>query len=357
MPGRARLPALLIALLVATAGSWFTPARSTATEPNEPPPYNHRPFDLFDLPYDRLPWTADAPPRLPALEPRDGKGIKLFRWTDGKLYYRPGSVAINGMKRIDAYRDTGDRAQLKQALVQARHLRRMSHSIDGAMWLPWLFDYSPEGLKAPWYNAMSQGLVLSFFVRLHRVTGDDLHLRAAEEIFESFQRLGRTRPGSSRPWVAYVEEEGYLWLEHYPNSKPDHVLNAHLHSLIGLYEYWQHTRAPEARRLLEGALTTMKDRAGKYRRKGRVSIYGWRSRTNHYKYHQVHIWQLRLVGRMTGDRFFTELGNTMAADRGPRRYVPGRPSTSLSSTVLNAAPQASKLARWPTLDPALDRSA
>ena len=357
MHRRARLQALILALMMATTGSLFVVAPAIARQPDEPPPYHAREFDLVDLPFDRLPWTSDPPPVLPALPPIDDKGIRMFRWNDGGLYYRPGSVAINGMKRIDAFRDTGDRAQLEQALVQAKHLRDMRIEEDDAWWLPFWFDYPPEGLTAPWFNAMSQGLVLSFFVRLHRVTGDDLHLRAAEKVFDSYRRLGRKKAGPQRPWVAYVADGGYLWLEHYPNARPDHVLNAHMHSLIGIYEYWQHTRSPEARQLLEGALTTMRDRAATYRREGRVSLYGLHSRTNHYKYHQVHIWQLRLLGRMTGDPFFGELANALAADRGPRRNVPGKPAESRAGPVPNRSPQVLRKSHYPVTKPASSRTA
>ena len=353
MHRRVRTPALLLALLIATIGSLSLPATGWASEPDEPAPYHHRHFDLVDLPFDRLPWTSDRPPTLDVPRPVDEKGIALFRWIDDALYYRPGSVAINGMKRIDAFRDTGDIRQLQQALVQAEHLQGMAIEEDDAWWLPFWFDYPPEGLTAPWYNAMSQGLGLSFFVRLHRITGDEAHLQAAERLFESYRRLGRAKGGGGRPWISYVADGGYLWLEHYPNGRPDHVLNAHLHSLNGLYEYWQHTRSPEARQLLEGALTTMKDRAGKFRRQGRVSIYGLRSRTNHYKYHQIHIWQLRLLGRMTGDPFFRDLGNTMAADRAPKGYVPGSPAVTRAGQVLNEAPHARRKAQWPPVSVAL----
>jgi hypothetical protein len=354
MHPRARLLALILMPAVVLLAGPLAPSPTRATEADEPPPYHARHFDLRDLPFDRLPWTNSPPPELPGLPPSDAKGIRLFRWIDGKFYYRPGAVAINGMKRIDAYRDTGDRAQLEQALVQARHLRSMIIEDDDASWLPFWFDYAPERLKAPWFNAMSQGLALSFFVRLHRVTGDNVHLRAAEGIFDSYRRLGRKKAGSGRPWVAYVADGGYLWLEHYPNARPDHVLNAHLHSLIGLYEYWQHTRSPEARDLLEGALTTMRDRAAKYRRQGRISIYGLHSRTNHLKYHQVHIWQLRLLGRMTGDAFFTTLGDTMAADRSPKRAVPGRPSVNRPGNVLNPTRLALRMAPYPPVPESLD---
>lgn len=356
MSRRAHSRVVALALMLVTLATLLAPAIGSAGEPEEPPPFNHRTFDLVDLPFDRLPWTSDAPPRLDVPPPVDRKNIALFRWIDGALYYRPGSVAINGMKRIDAFRDTGDRRQLEQALVQADHLREMVIEEDDAWWLPFWFDYPPEGLTAPWFNAMSQGLALSFFVRLHRVTGDEAHLEAAERIFESFRRLGKHKKGGDRPWVAYTAAGGYLWLEHYPRERPDHVLNAHLHATIGLYEYWQHTRSPEARQLLEGALTTMRDRAGLYRREGKVSLYGLRTRTNHYKYHQIHIWQLRLLGRMTGDPFFSELADAMASDRGPKRDVAGKPAQSSTRILPSTAPQANRVSHYPLVAPVLERA-
>jgi hypothetical protein len=353
---------LLLALAFVTVGIAFGAPGVLATETGEPPPYRTRQFDLTDLPFDRLPWTNDPPPLLPARPPVDRHGIRLYRREDGELHYRPGSIAISGLKRIDAYRDTGDRAQLEQALVQARHLRATMVVRDDAWWVPFWFDYPPERLKAPWYNAMSQGLVLSFFVRLYRVTGDPIHLTAAGKVFDSFTRLGQIHPGAVspdpvRPWVAYVDERDYLWLEHYPVAHPDHTLNVHLHALIGIYEYWQQTRSPEARQVLEGALTTMRERAGQYRREGRVSVYGLRSRSNHYSYHEVHIWQLRFLGRMTGDAFFTDLGNTMAADRAPRPVVQGQPAVDGDGTVLSRSPRRLQVAPYPPVRPDLPRAA
>jgi hypothetical protein len=347
--GSARLGAVAV-FLAATAvlpSVWVGETAARSDVQDEQTPFLARHFELVDLPFDRLPWTGDRPPRLDLPPPVNERGVALFRWTDGRLYVRPGSVAINGMKRIDAFRDTGDVRQLEQAIRQAEQLQHMAIERDGAWWLPFWFDYPPEGLEAPWFNAMSQGLALSFFVRLHRVTGDPEYLRDADRIFASFRRLGGAH-GDRPPWVAYVGRGGYLWLEHYPSDRPDHVLNAHMHALIGLYEYWQHTRSPEARRLLEGALTTMRDQAGRYRRPGHVSLYGLRTRTRHYKYHQVHIWQLRLLGRMTGDPYFTELGNALAADRGTKRHVPGKPAESRMRPVVDTAPLSARVAPYPT---------
>ena len=113
--------------MIASVGSLGVPA--AASESEELPPFRHRPFELVDLPFDRLPWTGDTPPTFEVPPPVDQRGIALFRWIDGALYYRPGSVAINGMKRIDAFRDTGDRRQLEQALLNI--VRNASQALHG----------------------------------------------------------------------------------------------------------------------------------------------------------------------------------------------------------------------------------
>ena len=336
----------------------LAPTTSLGSSVDEPPPFHVRSFDLVDLAFDELPWTDEVPADAAPPKPTDDRGVPLFRWKlDGELYYRPGGLAINGMKRIDAYRDTGERAQLEQALIQARALQRISIKEDDAWWLPFWFDYPPEGLKAPWFNAMAQGLALSFFIRLHRVTGDETWRDAADLVFESFRRLGSKQSERGRPWVSFVASGGYLWLEHYPNRSPDHVLNAHLHAVIGLYEYWQQTRDPVARDLLEGSLTTIRDQGYRYRKEGAVSRYGLRSRSNLLKYHRVHVWQLRLLGRMTGDPVFTELGDQMAADRKPQGYVPGRPAVRDRFRPFASVEQARRLRVYPPVKAELHRAA
>ena len=84
---------------------------------------------------------------------------------------------------------------------------------DDAWWLPFWFDYPPEGLRAPWFNAMSQGLALSFFVRLHRVTGDDVHLRdgraALPELSPARAPQGRRQTGRGSPMSPTAATSGW----------------------------------------------------------------------------------------------------------------------------------------------------
>ena len=313
--------ALVLLLTSSAVGILAQPAGAAGDSP-----FKVREFELRDLRADQLPWTSEPPMKLPAHKPRDEQGVPLFRWHDGRTYYRPGALAISGMKRIDAYIETGDERQLVQALKQADRLRLMSLDRRKADWLPFWFDYPPAGQRAPWVNAMSQGLALSFYIRLWELTGDDVHLSAARSVFRSFNRF---KSGPRKKWVSFIDSGRYLWLEHYPRRLPDHVLNAHLHAVIGLYEYWRATRSDKSRQYLLGSITTLRDNLHRFRRPGGLSIYGLRSRSQIKKYHQIHIWQVRFVADLTGDPYFRYFARRLARDVSPRGYIPGRPASHL----------------------------
>ena len=234
----------------------------------------------------------------------------------------PGRLATSGMKRVDAYEDTGNELQLGQAVKQARRLRLIALGGRNAWWIPWPFDYSPFDQRAPWFDAMAQGLTLSFFVRRHRATGDAMHLDAARNVFRAYLRFRRP----DRRWVSYVDAQGYLWLEHYPRARPDHVLNGHMHAIFGIYEFWQATGSEAARRLLIGAITTMRANVHRYRRPGGISTYDLGIRSVLTKYHYHHVYQLRLLARISGDRYFWRLARKFVSDRRPRGYVAGAPA-------------------------------
>jgi hypothetical protein len=277
--------------------------------------YRARHYDLRALPWQERSNSGWYRLRLPPQPPIDAHGIPMVR-DGGVLSYPVGELSINGMRRLTRWLVRCEERQLAQALAQARKLRKLAVRRDGAWWLPHGFDYAPLRLEAPWYDAMVQGLALSFFVRLYDATGSTIHLRAARHVFRSFDVLG---PGPRR-WVGRVDRAGYLWLEHAPPSSLTRVLNAHMHTLFGLYEYWLTTGSPRARRLLEGAITTMEDHLDRYRRPGGASLYSLSSRATKTSYHHIHVWQIRLLGEISGQRSFMRMADRFARD------LPGRPS-------------------------------
>lgn len=286
------------------------PSRATVTPEASfsPSPFRVAAYDIRTLPWEALPLNGMSLMRLrtPPNSDRDGIGYKVV---NGKNYYSPGNVASEGIRFVDSYVRTGNPAYLDRARVRAAKLQQLGFIRNGGLFIPYGFDYPAEHLPAPWVSAYAQGLSLSLFVRLFRATGEYRYVDLAQAVFRSFRTLGPR----TRPWCSYVSNND-LWLEEYPSSRPTHVLNGFNFALFGLYEYERLTRDPAARQLLEGALATMRRRAVGYRVPGDISLYDLVHRTQHAHYHEIHIWQLRDLAAISGDRYFSDLANLFAAD-------------------------------------------
>jgi hypothetical protein len=250
------------------------------------------------------PWPKAAP------SPVDSDGVPMKHSADGTLYYSPTGVAIGALRRLSSYVMTGDRDYLEITRRWARRLSQMMVRHDGALWLPFERANRNQGLDAPWYNALAQGVALALYSRLHRLLGLASDLATADGLARSLQTLR----GSGAPWVTTVDGDGYVWFEHFAGGFRGHVLNAHIYATFGLRDYWQETRSPDARRLLEGAITTMRDKAHLFRRVGTYSWYCLVHRVAHRKYQRFHIRELRALSVATGSPYFARLAARFAAD-------------------------------------------
>jgi hypothetical protein len=246
----------------------------------------------------------------------DRAGVR-YQLIDGRRYYSPTGLGLHGVRFLDSYVRTGNPAYLRRAVAHADRLLRMRHRAGRALFLPHQRDWRPERLEAPWYSAHSQGQVLSFFVRLYRVTGEVTYLRAARAVLMSFRQLGPR----DAPWVAYTSG-GFLWFEEYPTRPPTHVLNGHIHALLGIWEFERLTRDPVARQMLEAGLTTVRHNARRHRVPGGLSYYDQVHFTRWRHYHRLHVRQLGILHRVSGDGFFRRLADAFAEDASPAG--PGR---------------------------------
>jgi hypothetical protein len=203
---------------------------------------------------------------------------------------------------------------LDRAIATADALIAAGVEADGALWIPYRFDFSLHGrsddtLRAPWYSAMAQGQTLSLVSRLYELTGDARWLGDARAVFTSFVVLG-IRPG---PWVTWVEDR-YLWLEEYPGSTPDHTLNGFLFALFGIYDYYEVSGSPSAQRIFQAGLTTIDHYLTAFRNPGGISRYCLAHHVLSAKYHDIHIAQLRAMTAMTGDDRFAATALQFASD-------------------------------------------
>jgi hypothetical protein len=284
-----------------------------ATFDPQAPPFRVRHFDLPQLEWDQLFPRGRGVPPVAAPTPVDADGVPM-RLENGTLYYSPTGIAMESLRRLDAYLRTDDAAYLGAVTTWATKLRTLMVERDGALWLPFTWDDHDQGLRAPWYNALGQGSALALYARLYRLTGEPHWLETADGLFASFLQLG---PSSTRPWVGSVSTAGHLWLEHYPGGLRQRVLNAHLYAAFGLRDYWQVTGSDLARLMTEAAFTTIRERGARFRRPGTWSWYNLVNRVAHPNYHWFHIRELRSAAVATGDPWFRHLADLFLADYHP----------------------------------------
>ena len=240
--------------------------------------------------------------------PQDDKGIPMRPFGPrGSLVYNPTVLAQQGMKRLDAWKRTGKKVHLREARKLARKLDGLASDGKRRHWLP--HPYTKGVHKKGWVNSNSHGLVLSFFSRLHEMTGSKGRLKKASLLLPPYAR----RPDSKR-WFSTVTPKGYIWFEHWPGGRFQHTLNAHINALFGLYDYWAATGSPEAERYFRGGVKTVRDKLRRFRRKGNLSRYSLSSKAGSLHYHQEHIGQLSTLAKMTGDKWFARQARLLRQD-------------------------------------------
>lgn len=166
------------------------------------------------------------------------------------------------------------------------------------------FDWEyRETLRAPWYSGLAQGQGISLLVRAHAETSDAQYLQAAHLAFCSF--LASTHEGG----VSFTDADGNLWFEEYLVSPPTHILNGFIWAAWGVYDFALATGSAEAKELFERAVHTLKSNLHRYDL-GFWSLYE-QSGTRLPMiaspfYHRLHIAQLRVMHRLTGEQIFEE---------------------------------------------------
>lgn len=266
------------------------------------------------------PLPLDDPDRIV-----DADGALQVSWPDhDEPVLHPVSTAMYGLYAYESWQVTDDPEYWRRAVANAQALLDGAVEIDGALWFPYAFDYALHGdtnmtLRAPWYSGMAQGQALSLISRIYAETGQDRWRVAAEQILASYAVNGPR----DAPWFAHALEE-HLWLEEYPDTfgaVPDTgVINGHIYSAWGLYDYYVRVEAdPAVAALFDAAATTIREQYGRYRRPDRISLYCAQRYCSDVtwapaNYHRGVANQVDLLAEMTGDARFDEMALTLRLD-------------------------------------------
>ena len=253
--------------------------------------------------------------------PYDAAGIPLldYRGRIG-LQYNPIAIAHHALGNYNLFRRTGDATPRQKFFLMAEWLRsHLERNRFGLSVWNHHFDWEyRDTLRKPWHSALAQGQGISVLVRAHEESGDLHYLEAAQLALTSFFKP------LAEGGVAFTDDNGDLWFEEYVVSPPTHILNGFIWAAWGVYDYFIATRDQSAQELFARAVRTLLRNLDRYDL-GFWSLYeqsGTRlPMVASPFYHQLHIVQLRVMYRLTGEEKFARVADrweTYGRSRGKR---------------------------------------
>ena len=216
--------------------------------------------------------------------------------------YNPIAIAQYGLGHHTLYRRTGNQENRDRFLIVAGWLvRNLERNTAGLSVWNHHFDWEYRSpLKAPWSSGLAQGQGISLLVRAYWETRDSYYLEAAQR---AYQALGM--PVKAGGMLA--ERGQQVWIEEYIVDPPTHILNGCLWASWGLYDYWLATGDSTALELFRAVAGSAAERLSEFDT-GFWSLYeqsGMRMRMLASPfYHRLHIAQLEIMSRLTGDKTF-----------------------------------------------------
>lgn len=175
----------------------------------------------------------------------------------------------------------------------------------------WLyhFDHGRLGIKAPFISAMGQGQGVSVLVRAYQLTKKDIYLSTAQKALAPFD-IEVSQGGVK------AETKDGIYFEEYPCLPYSHILNGHIFSLWGLYDYAISQDDARVMELFEQGTATLEKLLPRY-------DLGFWSRYGLYPhpmpnaaspfYHELHIAQLRAMSQITENPIFDQYADRWEA--------------------------------------------
>ena len=301
-----------------------------------PYPFLYETNDLRSVPPE---YSLNASPDVEAITDawgtQDDQGIRMFfdPFT-GKIFNHPVLQARYALSLLNSYRLTTNPIYLERAERHGQRLIDTHFESRGAWFFKYDFDYQIDSapapgdiIRAPWFSALSQGLAISAFCELYRVTTNQAYLDAAAQAFAAY----KLPASDTEPWICDIDEKGCLWMEEYASVPKSHqwVMNGHISGVWGAYDYYRTTGDLDALRLAQGGITTVKLWCDYFRTPGAAAKYSRKHPNFATSYHPLRVKMMAALYSISGDPFFAK-----AAD-GMRDECPD-PTISSAGTIRGA---------------------
>jgi len=241
--------------------------------------------------------------------PFDGRGIPFldYKGIIGKQY-NPIAIAQYGLGFYNRYIKENKKEYLNKFLIQCNWLVDNLEKNKYGLYV-WMHHFDWEyfrTLKSPWYSSLAQGAGISALIRGYLVANDHKYLVAARSAFESFKR--ETYNGG----VTFIDKDKNVWFEEAITNPPTHILNGFIWSLWGVYDFYLLTKESDAKKMVDKAVITLKKNLHLYD-VGCWSLYDLSPTKIKMLaspfYHSLHIVQLKILNKITGEQVFSEFAN------------------------------------------------
>ncbi len=219
------------------------------------------------------------------------------------VQYNPIAIAHWGLANYNRFCETHDGTRWRKTLNAADWLVANLEPNAHGVWV-WNhhFDWDyRDTLKAPWHSGLAQGQGVSLLLRAHGGTGNREYECAAEKAF-----IALTRP-VTEGGVLFEDDKNDLWIEEYVVDPPTHILNGFMWALWGVFDFWLARKDASAKGIFDRGVETLLRNLARFDT-GYWSFYeqsGTRLKMLASPfYHQLHIVQLRVMFKLTGDAHF-----------------------------------------------------
>ena len=214
----------------------------------------------------------------------------------------PHNIAKAARESFYAYDKSGSESDLDRGVFLTELLIEMSTEREDRfiVWpnnFPWpAYDLSPG-----WIGALSQAGCMKALMLAYSATGDDRYRVFGDKALSAFE-YGLSQGGlrSTR-----TDETGsYTWYPEYARSEPPYVLNGFITSVVWIGEYSDFTGSEKAAALYSEGIKTIAHFLPEYDKGGGWSYYDALGHRSSEHYHRLHVDQLALLYRLTGDEVF-----------------------------------------------------
>lgn len=213
----------------------------------------------------------DFPGSEVIFQPYPGQGLQIQPWL---TLLRANELweACNGGVRLNPELEC-DPERLRTVLDEAVEL-----AANRGGFRAWEYYFDFGGGRPPWISSLSQGAGIQALARGGTYLGKRSYLTLAHRALRAFER--RAPQGLRIPRFGGNQYLGYSF------NRGLLILNQHVRSLVGLYDYWQITGSDRARKLFaRGDRSARRQISG--HDTGAWSLYSYRGSESDLVYHRV----------------------------------------------------------------------